>query len=76
MDLKIKYEELWELILKLPAKQLARLKEDLAGLSERGKVSPEKNNFQKFLLQGPVMTQEQDDQFEENRKYVNEWMKR
>ena len=76
MDLKIKYEELWELILNLPAKQLARLKDDLASLSEKGKASPEKNNFQKFLLQGPVMPQEQDDQFEENRKYVNEWMKR
>ena len=76
MDLKIKYEELWDLIVQLPSKQIARLKKDLAKLSEKKKRVPKVDDFQYFLLQGPTMTAGQYDQFEENRKFVNEWMKR
>jgi hypothetical protein len=75
MDLKLKYEELWDLIKQLPAQQLTRLKEDLAAWTSKKKEN-HPNEFQAFLLSGPTLTDDQDQQFQENRKYVNEWMNR
>lgn len=75
MDIKIKYEELWSLIMQLPAKQLSRLKEDLTTLTEKKKRVMKTNSFQEFLLHGPDMTESQYEHFQENRTYLNEWRK-
>ncbi|MCB0568069.1 MAG: hypothetical protein KDD01_27180, partial [Phaeodactylibacter sp.] len=72
MEIKIKYEELWNLIMQLPTNQLTRLKEDLATLSDKRDLSIKTTSFQEFLSQGPLMTEGQYEQFQENRKYVNE----
>ena len=76
MEIKIKYEELWNLIMQLPTNQLTRLNEDLATLSDKRDLSIKTTSFQEFLSQGPLMTECQYEQFQENRKYVNEWMQR
>ena len=76
MEIKIKYEELWNLIMQLPTNQLTRLKEDLATLSDKRDLSIKTTSFQEFLSQGPLMTEGQYEQFQENREYVNEWMQR
>jgi len=76
MDLKVKYEQLWDLILQLPAAQLSKLKKDLDKLSKKKHPASGPNDFQEFLLHGPVMTEEQFELFQENRKFVKEWIKR
>ena len=53
MEIKIKYEELWNLIMQLPTNQLTRLKEDLATLSDKRDLSIKTTSFQEFLSQGP-----------------------
>lgn len=73
MELNLKYEELWDLIMKLPSNELARLKADLISPSKSIKMPTRRTNFQKLLLEGPTMTDEQFEQFKEIREYSNAW---
>ncbi len=73
-NLKFEYRSLLDLIKQLPASQLSQLVNDLVKELEQRKLfkkdEPEKkkSDFQKLLLQGPLMTDDQYNQFTENRK--------
>ena len=75
IKLNIGYKELLQLIKKLPENQLAMLKAELMD----GKIAEEKtkriSSFQEFLLKGPVMSDDQYEQFMLNRTYFNSWRK-
>ncbi len=73
LTVNIGYEQLLYLIKQLPANQISKLKTDLNDNSIVPKSKAEISDFQKFLLQGPVMSKEQYDTFLENRKHYNQW---
>lgn len=72
LKLKIGYNEIWELVKQLPKSQALQLKTDI----ETQIIQPEKvemTDFQKLLLQGPIMDDEQYETYLENRKHLNQW---
>jgi hypothetical protein len=73
MELKINigYKELLELIKQLPAEQIKKLKKDLN--LDPIPSKPGASKFRDFLLQGPIMDDEQYHQFEANRQFFNAW---
>jgi Ca2+-binding EF-hand superfamily protein len=76
LTVNIQYEQLIKIIRRLPANQRAKLKSDLDNNIDESKSETEKTDFQKFLLKGPVMTDDQYDAFKENRKAINQWRSR
>ncbi|MEM9848445.1 MAG: hypothetical protein AAF847_11185 [Bacteroidota bacterium] len=74
MELKIKiaYQELWNLIQQLPAKDFSRLQQDLAEGKSLSRTS-NKKSLKQLILNGPVMEDEQCQDFQTNRAYFNTW---
>ncbi len=73
LTLDIGYEQLLFLIKQMPANQIAKLKNDIDDSFVILKSKKEISDFQKFLLQGPVMNDEQYENYLENRKNFNQW---
>ncbi|MEP7169451.1 MAG: hypothetical protein ABI855_08800 [Bacteroidota bacterium] len=78
MELKLKlgFEQILNLIKQLPFSQVEKLKNLLQEESIVKKKKKGKNDFQKFILSGPVMTDEQFQNFVEHRKHFSEWRKK
>ncbi len=72
LKLKIGYEEIWELVKQLPKSQVLQLKSDIETQIIQ-KDTTTLTNFQKLLLEGPVMDEEQYEAHLENRNYINQW---
>lgn len=72
LTVDIKYEQLIDIIRNLPADQLAKIKSDLQNTVAVNKAGTGKTDFQKFLLKGPVMSDDQYSAFKENRKTLNQ----
>ena len=65
LELHIGYNELIRLIRQLPPAELQRLREDIVDLAEPT-ISPiEPNNLQQLLLNGPTMSLEQAQHYNE-----------
>ena len=75
LTVDLPFDQLMNLIKHLPANQIAKLKSELDDAFIDSKAKDEKTEFQKFLLMGPVMSDEQYKQFKENRKRFNQWRK-
>ncbi|MCP3928442.1 MAG: hypothetical protein GY705_05005 [Bacteroidetes bacterium] len=74
MEIKIRYEDLMNLIKQLPSNQLDKLKSDIVKLIQKtNNTESQPSDFQKFLLSGPTMTDQQFDQFQEKRKQFEIW---
>jgi hypothetical protein len=78
LKINIAYSELLELIKQLPSTQLFQLKADLLTIpikkeEKETQVEVKKNDFALFLLNGPVMSDEQSKNYEENKKWINQW---
>lgn len=75
MELKIDigYEQLLRLVKQLPAAKIVQLKSELSESLIENKSKSDNTEFQNFLLHGPVMTDNQYEQFLENRKWFNQW---
>ncbi|MCO6479996.1 MAG: hypothetical protein J5I94_25385 [Phaeodactylibacter sp.] len=73
LKLNIGYQELIELIKQLPASQIRKLKADLALIVTDNDMEKDMSDFQEFLLEGPVMEDDQYQDFLSNRKYFNTW---
>ncbi len=71
LKLNIGYEELIELVKQLPLNQIRKLKADLALIMITNEMEDEMSDFQEFLLQGPVMDDDQYQDFLSDRKYFN-----
>lgn len=70
--LEIGYPQLLQLLRQLPPAQLAQLIADVQAQTHPT-TSPEKQRLQTLLLNGPVMTDDQFAEYQENRKWMNEW---
>jgi len=71
ITIDIGYEQLLAAIKKLPAAKIKQLKSVLDEGFIQEKASAELSDFQNFLLAGPVMTTEQYQQYQANRKHFN-----
>jgi hypothetical protein len=74
MELKVDigFDQLLQAIKQLPADKVDQLKAELAKKSS-GKNPQGGFNFQQFLLNGPVMDDDQYKDFKETRKRLNQW---
>jgi len=75
LKLNIGYQELIELIKQLPVNQIRQLKAELTLITAENNVEKGTSNFQEFLLNGPVMEEDQYQDFLSNRKNFNAWRK-
>ncbi len=73
LRLDIDYNQLLNLIKQLPATQLLKLKTELDENDSQEKPKKASSDFQKLLLNGPVMSDEQYNTFTENRERMNQW---
>ncbi len=71
LKLKINYHQLMAAIKQLPARDLLKLKKDLAKVDPSQDMKLQK--LDELLLEGPLMSDEQYREFIKNRKKVNEW---
>ena len=72
MELKVEigFDELLHAIQQLPESQRAILQDEL---SKKEQPKTNTTDFQKFLLNGPVMSDEEYENFKETRKRFNQW---
>jgi hypothetical protein len=73
LKLNIGYQELIELIKQLPLNEIRKLKADIALIVTENDVENEMSNLKELLLKGPVMDDDQYQDFLSNRKYFNAW---
>ncbi len=69
----VTYERILKMIQQLPVDKIVQLKSELTDNFIKKKVEDDLKDFQEFLLNGPVMTDEQYEGFLENRKQFNQW---
>ena len=76
MELKIEigFEQLLDAVKQLPDEQRAQLKAELN--KKPKKPSSPLTDFQKFLLNGPVMSDEHYRAYKETRKQFRKWSKK
>ena len=72
MELKVEigFNELLHAIQQLPESQRAILQDEL---KKKEQPKTDITDFQKFLLNGPVMSDEEYKNFKETRKRLNQW---
>jgi hypothetical protein len=75
MDLTVKigYDEILDLVKQLPASKIKQLQAVINQDFISKKAKQEISTFQEFLLKGPVMSDEQLEQFNENRNAFSLW---
>jgi len=71
LKLNIGYDQLPLLVKQLPANQIAKIKSELDDKYVLSKSKVEITEFQKFLLNGPVMSKEQYKNYFEHRKHFS-----
>ncbi len=78
MEIKVNigYNQIIKLIKQMPASQLARLKTELDDKFLADKSKTEISDLQHFLLDAPIMTDDQYQLFRENRKRFSQWRQR
>ncbi len=73
VKLQIEYQDLLSIIKQLPASQIAQLKSDLTDSLIKEKAKADKVQLRQFLLNGPVMTDEEYENYQQARKWMNQW---
>ncbi len=73
LKLKIGYAELFELIKQLPASQIFQLKSELEERTLPARKTEEKMALRTLLLKGPVMSEEQYQQYLQTRAWMSQW---
>jgi hypothetical protein len=72
MSIDVDIDQLLFLIRNLPEKQLVEIQTEISKTLQ-GKSSENKAEYLDMLLQAPTMSDEQYQQFKENRKAFNQW---
>ena len=67
------FEQIVGLIRQLPASQIVKLKAELDNSDITVTSASEIKEFQQFLLCGPVMSDEQFNDYKQHRKQFNVW---
>jgi sugar (pentulose or hexulose) kinase len=67
------YAQIVDIVRQLPANQIAKVKKELPENYIQTKAKSEISEFQKFILTGPVMSDEQYKNFKQQRHQFNLW---
>jgi hypothetical protein len=70
LQVDIEFDQLVEMVKKLPAKQWTRLK---AEVETKAATNTEREVFKQFLLNGPTFSKKQLETISETRKAINKW---
>ena len=73
LTLSLEYAQIIDLVRQLPANQIAQIKKELTENFILTKAQSEVSDFKKFILAGPVMSDEQYEEFKQHRKQFNLW---
>jgi len=73
LTLDLGYSQILHLVSQLPANQIAKIKYEISENSIAEKAKSEVSDFQKFILSCPVMSEEQYDNFNQQRLHFNQW---
>jgi flagellar motor switch protein FliG len=74
IKLKIGYEQLVDIIQQLPMDEVEKLKTEIERISRNmNSESEAMKDFESFIANGPVMSDEKFQAFEENRKHFTQW---
>ena len=73
LTLDIGYNQVLHLVNQLPANQIVKIKYELSENTIAKKAKSEISDFQKFILSAPVMSDEQYDNFNQQRQHFNQW---
>jgi hypothetical protein len=71
LTLNLGYTQIMELVKQLPANQIAKIKKELTENYIQTKAKSEISDFQKFILTGPIMSDEQYMNFKQQRQQFN-----
>lgn len=72
VKLNIGYKQLVTIISQLPKEEVNRLKTEIDRISKERDMEV-MDDFESFILSGPVMSGEMYDEFKENRNKINQW---
>ncbi len=70
IQVDIGFEQLMEIIKKLPANKLSKLKAELGGKTHH---EPQNNDIEAFLMKAPVFSKSQITAITKTRKAINQW---
>jgi len=73
LTLDIGYNQVLHLVNQLPANQIVKIKYEISENTIAKKAKSEISDFQKFILSAPVMSDEQYDNFNQQRQHFNQW---
>jgi len=73
LTLNINYEQIVNLIRQLPSNQIAKITREFSESYISEKAKTEISDFQKFILSGPIMSDEQHSSFKQQRQHFNTW---
>jgi len=73
LTLNLGYTQIRELLRQLPANQIEKIKKELPENYIQTKAKSDISDFQKFILTGPVMSDEQFENFKQQRHQFNIW---
>ena len=76
LTLNLDYAQIMELVRQLPANQIAKIKKELPENYIQTKAKSETSDFRKFILTGPIMSDEQYTNFKQQRHRFNLWRTR
>jgi len=73
LTLSLEYAQIINLVKQLPANQIEKIKKELTENFILTKAKSEVSDFQKFILAGPVMSDNQYQNFKQQRQQFNLW---
>jgi len=73
LTLNLGYRQIFHLVSQLPANQMAKIKYEMLENNIVEKAKKEVSDFQKFILDGPIMNDEQYTNFSQQRQYFDQW---
>jgi len=73
LTVNVGYAQIMDLVRQLPANQIVKIKKELPENYIQTKAKSEISDFQKFILRGPVMSDEQYMNFKQQRYHLNLW---
>jgi len=76
LKLDIGFEQLLVLIRQLPANQIAKLKIELPEILVDSQTQSINNTFRKLLLDGPTMSENQQESYLQTRERFKQWKAR
>ena len=73
LTMKVEFGQILHLLGQMPAKQIAKVKNEFPETYIAEKATVEVSDFQEFILDGPVMSDEQYLNFNRQREQFSAW---